>query len=95
MRELIDKQALLEDIETTVLLSGKPVQILKEMCAAHEVISRIKAAPAVDVVEMKHGKWIQGLDGSCMCSECSKVIRYEIDRHCPGCGAKMDLKDET
>ena len=42
------------------------------------------------VTVQKHGCWIEGLDGSVMCSECSQVIRYEIGYYCPKCGAKMD-----
>lgn len=52
--------------------------------------SVIHSMPTIDAVEVVHGHWIEGLDGSCMCSECSQVIRYEIGYYCPNCGAKMD-----
>ena len=45
---------------------------------------------AVDAVEVVHGHWIVGADGSYMCSECGKVFRYEIGYYCSNCGAKMD-----
>jgi hypothetical protein len=54
----------------------------------------VARAPAVPAVEVVHGHWIEGLDGSCMCSECNLVFRYEIGNYCGNCGAKMDHKSE-
>ena len=51
----------------------------------------VLCAPTLDVEPVRHGYWIEGRDGSCMCSECGKVSRYEIGYYCPNCGAKMDL----
>lgn len=58
-------------------------------------------APAADVVEAKHGKWIDKPTGSygrmqSWCSACGKhsgIGGIESNRHkpyCPNCGAKMD-----
>ena len=51
----------------------------------------VLCAPTLDVEPVRHGYWIEGRDGSCMCSECGKVSRYEIGYYCSNCGAKMDL----
>lgn len=49
--------------------------------------------PYIEDTHVRHGYWIEGLDGSCMCSECGKVSRYEIGHYCPNCGAKMDKEE--
>lgn len=55
----------------------------------------IERAPAVDAVEVRHGKWENG----CVCSNCTThcgprnkatAVYY---RYCPFCGAKMDLEE--
>lgn len=45
------------------------------------------------LVPVKLGRWIEGLDGSCMCSECGKVVRYDIENYCPRCGAQLEVED--
>lgn len=54
----------------------------------------VLCAPTLDVEPVRHGYWIEGRDGSCMCSECGKVSRYEIGYYCSKCGAKMDLPNQ-
>ena len=57
------------------------------------IIRRLKAAPAADVVEVRHGRWIYEPGHIPHCSECG---RYSDDADtgeaicCPFCGAKMD-----
>lgn len=64
----------------------------------------VKAMPAADVVEVRHGRWIDKTwttedDWSCynhhvvICSVCNKQFDYIINEksnYCPNCGAKMD-----
>lgn len=63
----------------------------------------LKEAPAVDVQEIKHGKWIKMYnnpdDGNYYCSECHNSIDIATERetpidrdffYCPHCGAIMD-----
>lgn len=52
----------------------------------------LEAIPAADVVEVRHGRWING-----RCSECgehapfwSMASTYHLSKYCHGCGAKMD-----
>lgn len=70
-----------------------------------EAYAQLQRVPAADVVEVRHGRWIQDDEtGVPVCSEChsgkptqcvcSSVIQhnlknYEI-RYCYYCGAKMD-----
>lgn len=64
----------------------------------------VKAMPAADVVEVRHGRWHDKTwttedDWSCynhhvvICSVCNKQFDYVINEKsnfCPSCGAKMD-----
>ena len=53
--------------------------------------------PAADVVEVRHGYWIESVvaetDTSKLinwwCSECSIVVDRNNDNYCPNCGADM------
>lgn len=67
--------------------------------AGKSAIEAVKAIPATNVVEVKHGKWYtksmtrRGGHGEAYfvygCSLCKKKIRYKTD-YCPNCGARMD-----
>ena len=69
-------------------------------------ISALKKMPSADVVQVRHGRWIDdGTEFGCQCSECGKTLddyvaptEYaslnEIPNFCPNCGAKMDAKGE-
>lgn len=55
-----------------------------------------ESAPAADVVEVRHGRWVdekyvwQG-QKSAKCNQCKKKTGYYIQpKYCPSCGAKMD-----
>jgi hypothetical protein len=51
-------------------------------------IDRINEAPAVDAVEVVHGRWIW--KGGCFhCSNC-KTSNDHTPAYCEGCGARMD-----
>ena len=57
-------------------------------------------APAVDVVEVKHGEWIKpyinkyGHPCHC-CSLCGFKASQQDKNFCPNCGAKMEYKQGT
>lgn len=66
---------------------------IREICKTDPVCASLMwvvEEPTVEAEPVRHGRWIVGLDGSCMCSECNKVFRYEIEYYCPNCGARMD-----
>lgn len=102
MAEYIEREALLRDIEESVVFtvrSGKPSL---EIRGANAITDRIKSAPIADVVEVRHGKWVKRDDGIVYwyaCSVCEqKTPRNEWGHeyhcaYCPNCGAKMDGKN--
>lgn len=51
MDDLISRSALLQDIEEAVVFTGRPSRNA-EICGANKIIDRIKAASAVDAVEV-------------------------------------------
>ena len=69
------------------------------------IIEDLTKFPAADVVEIRHGKWIQphwkNSNYCCNCSECGGEAMhadYQWDKNgiypiCPNCGAKMDKED--
>ena len=50
--DLISRSAVLVDISESVVFSGRSGETSAEMRGAHKVTDRIKAAPAVDAVEV-------------------------------------------
>ena len=57
------------------------------------MMTRICAIPAANVVEVRHGRWING-----RCSECGEhapfwpmATTYHLSKYCHGCGARCDL----
>lgn len=52
----------------------------------------IRNAPTADVVEVRHGEWLERSYGELQCSACGIVQEDEPHRYnyCPCCGAKMD-----
>lgn len=59
--------------------------------AYSEIIALVEAAPAADVAEVKHGRWIEADDDGTM-DKCSVCGEYSCCRspYCGECGAKMD-----
>ena len=66
-----------------------------------ELIDLLRAAPAVDAVEVVHGRWEEWWPGISLimtgeemlyrCSACdAKYADIEGYKYCPNCGAKMD-----
>ena len=73
-------------------------------CLPATVKRAIKEAPTADVVEVRHGEWVEDERTYCgagrcnyKCTVCGKLIsavRRDTTEHlypyCPNCGAKMD-----
>ena len=95
MAEYIEREALLKDIGETVLFSvrGDAELPTPEMRGANKVKDRIKAAPAADVVEVRHGVWKDTVTGY-VCSVCRSHEMTKRFLYCPNCGAKMDGKGD-
>lgn len=71
---------------------------------AVQIWDRIKAIPAADVVEVRHGEWIDNGERdrngvpkpfAISCSVCGSSAGNSWMRYCPDCGAKMDGKGDT
>ena len=70
-----------------------------------EAVTRVENFPAADVVEVRHGRWIQphwkNSNYCCNCSECGREAMhadYQWDKNgiyplCPHCGAIMDVEE--
>lgn len=63
-----------------------------------KVILLLKHAPAADVAEVVHGRWIKDdflsddVNNAEKCSQCGELIGWfgNLPNYCPSCGAKMD-----
>lgn len=64
--------------------------------ASAEIVAEI---PTSDVVEVRHGEWVQTYGSRVSCSCCDpnreddNPAFYKFMKFCPNCGAKMDGKD--
>lgn len=81
------------DLEETYGKNDEYVQCLES------VLGIIDDAPTADVVEIKHGKWVEKWNGhfkSCMprCSLCSSASPFKYN-YCPTCGADMGRKEDV
>lgn len=56
-------------------------------CASRDALNAIKAIPAADVVEVRHGQW-NGVATGWECSVCT-IVSNNTYPHCPYCGAVM------
>lgn len=95
MAEYINKDKLLESIEHSVVFTVRPDEPSAELRGANKVIDRVRSAPAADVEEVRHGRWIAVTFGDMRCSLCGEV--YGVCggllgdyNYCPNCGARMD-----
>ena len=73
-------------------------------CWVDDTLDYIDSEPAADVVEVRHGRWVQVIvhvefeDGfvdrveEC-CSACHEPNGRRCTYFCPNCGAKMDLEE--
>lgn len=65
-------------------------------------VDAIADIPAADVVERKHGRWVEIEEevvpcsnhwvSKYFCSECNNAV-YALSPYCPNCGAKMESED--
>lgn len=51
--------------------------------------------PTADVVPVRHGYWLDGLEGSMLsiCSLCGIASEDYSYHYCPHCGAEMEVKN--
>lgn len=87
MAEYIEREAILKHTTSVEVGAFSEWDVVK--------VEHIKNAPAADVVEVKHGKWIKKNDCAFpVCSEChtwtDELQGTAEFNYCPNCGAKMD-----
>lgn len=94
--DLIDRAALLADINTSVVFSGRQSRNA-EICGANKIINRIKAAPTVDAVELvrcKDCKWLYDeMDDYC-CRSHRGLVRICKNSFCSYGERKTDGKTD-
>ena len=65
---------------------------LDALITMEDALDAVVSIPAVDAVEVRHGRWIEDDYGFWRCDQCG----YKWDEpvvvppYCPHCGAKMD-----
>ena len=95
MAEYIEREALLEDIENTIVFSGRPDRKNQKQMGARMVVQRIRAAQSADVAPVVHGRW-EIIDHypypeTIRCSACGREFGGNTDWiRCPLCEARMD-----
>ena len=74
-----------------IMAKHYPSANLREETAMHHITEDIKALPAADVVEVRHGYWDS--DGHTVaCSNCHTLnLHQRAWEYCPYCGAKMEV----
>ena len=99
MAEYIEREALLEKVDDQISdMQESPYQDEIDLTIRGMEIVRdsIEFATTADVVEVKHGEWIEYQTPNIICcSECDwgTGVDEKTFKYCPNCGAKMDLKE--
>ncbi len=98
MADLIDRAALLVDIDEAVIISGRLGETNAEMRGANKVTHRIKVAKAVDAVEVvrckdcKHWEEIKHGHGWCCASTPNHALTKDDD-YCSHGERRTDATD--
>ena len=94
MKEYIEREAAMDFNFSITVPQDKKIQVRD---AVHNTVKAIaayiEAIPAADVVEVRHGRWIDSEEDGhlSICGVCNyPVDRFYKTKYCPNCGAKMD-----
>lgn len=95
MAECIEREALLHDIEQSVVYTAREKITSAEMRGAHKIIERIKCAPAVEPIYIHEPKKPRETRCALMCARCGHKITEKgcekLNRiYCKKCGQKID-----
>ena len=100
MKEYIERDYLVKEAEATLMFRKQFYMDKKYIQDAADTVEWLKYyAPAADVVEVVHGRWVDE-GGEIVCSECGvripemysnadSIMQSEC-KFCHVCGAKMD-----
>ena len=93
MSEYIEREALISICEQIISYDWNRRIAPKSWSDAYECFMEdIKDQTAADVVEVRHGKWIEESFELFKCSEGGYLTDYRLSNFCHDCGAKMDGK---
>ena len=90
MPRYIDADAILKDMCACCTNFENDMPVCKEKECAYTLL--VKTAPTADVMEVKHGHWIEMNSdmGTYRCSQCRETVGGQTGSNfCPNCGAKM------
>ena len=104
MKEYIERETVLERLAKVDMDTYYGFTAAVQFGVIH-AIQCIKEAPAADVVEVRHGRWMttDAYPHHLYCSVCYKTYAKnakwvnELDlptNYCPNCGARMGKEDE-
>ena len=104
MPEYIEREALLNDLENSVVVSCKTENIPQAQRELNKIVSCIKQAPTADVAEVRHAHWAESEvtmnTKVVFCTNCFATYQFKTNDtdlfdYCPRCGAKMDKESEN
>lgn len=92
MAEYIERDAVDAELAKGTIITDD-IYGMGIMTGLGRALSVIRAAPAADVAEVKHGRW-KKRGNEKKCSSCDFVYysNNDIWNYCPNCGARMDGK---
>ena len=93
MARYIDREQAKEQILVNARIIQKP-----HLLSTEDTLYILDCLPTADVVEVKHGEWIEnGIQDSMLskCSVCGISYGAYTFNYCPNCGAKMDGGSDT
>lgn len=90
----IDANALMKRIEEVYCKDCNSYNgVMCRACAHMDDMDFIEDAPTIDAQPVKHEKWVRDASGKLNCSYCGYVPKWDDDKFCAGCGAKMNGVD--
>ena len=94
-KEYIDREALLRRLNADRNAIKAVTDDRFYTSGFEDALYTVENFPTADVVEVKHGEWIDcnEYDGNLKCSLCEEHYPWGVAafyRYCPNCGAKMD-----
>ena len=101
MDEYIEKdEAIRKAVDACIKVVGHEISHID----AVDIAEIMDSIPAADVVEVRHGEWLDNGDRdsngvikpfAISCSVCGSSVGTSWMRYCPNCGAKMNRKEVT
>lgn len=94
MAEYIEREALIADLEKSVVISCKTEKLPQAQKVLSKIMNCIKEQPTADVSEVRYGHWFKTYEGGSKygCSVCftQADLSKQHKNYCSKCGAKMD-----